>query len=129
MTARTVHELSDAAWSRLEDKADRLTEQNRAELEYLAQTDRAHGIDALAELLANTDPRETAELLWDERQHELADESLKLFGTVDRTPLARLIRDAAKQYAQDGAEKVRAEDLLDDGSDDAYDDARERGEA
>lgn len=106
-------------WSDLSDEADRLTEANRAEAEHQALTDRETGIAAMEAFLENQSMHDIAALLWDERQHEIEElKSVQFPGVADRTQLARWFKDAAKQYAEDTAERVDADDLADRAAED-----------
>ena len=112
-------EFSDAAWSEMEDEADRLTEENRCQLEQRAKTDRETAIESMAVRLQLMSHREIAEILWREREHELNDPELakatRLDGraAINETELARLFADAASDYADDNAERVTVEDVAD----------------
>lgn len=120
----------DEQWERLEEEAERLTEQNRIELQAKAQKDRETAIEAMEAYLENVHLRDVAILLWDERKDELSDLNRSIIpGQLYHTELARWFSAAAEQYARDNAEKVYAQTLLnaeqDSAADAAIDDAQQ----
>lgn len=105
-----IHD-TDERWERLENEAERLTEQNRTELAERATKERELAIEAMTTLVESMNARSIAEILWEEREYELQDVDSFAPGYVERTDLASLFAEAAKQYASDNAERVSAEEL------------------